>query len=216
MKSNIFFKVIIFCCVFLNHANCYARSPTKDEAISFANSKGKELLMSFQEPNIKLRYEKLDNLFLQHLDVDYISKFVVGKYWKIMDHQQREKYQELFKRYGLSYYKTLPLDFANNLTYEIINAEVEKDYTNVASVIHVNLNAENPQNVALVFKLRKANNVIKVVDVKVAESSMLLAYRSKFYEMIAKNEEEIDWFLEDLEDITRSYELSLQENAMQK
>ena len=45
---------------------------------------------------------------------------------------------------------------------------------------------------------------------------MLLAYRSKFYEMIAKNEEEIDWFLEDLEDITRSYELSLQENAMQK
>ena len=216
MKSNIFFKVIIFCCVFLNHANCYAASPTKDEAISFANSKGKELLMSFQEPNIQLRYEKLDNLFLQHLDVDYISKFVVGKYWKIMDHQQREKYQELFKRYGLSYYKTLPLDFANNLTYEIINAEVEKDYTNVASVIHVNLNAENPQNVALVFKLRKANNVIKVVDVKVAESSMLLAYRSKFYEMIAKNEEEIDWFLEDLEDITRSYELSLQENAMQK
>ena len=216
MKSNIFFKVIIFCCVFLNHANCYATSPTKDEAISFANSKGKELLMSFQEPNIKLRYEKLDNLFLQHLDVDYISKFVVGKYWKIMDHQQREKYQELFKRYGLSYYKTLPLDFANNLTYEIINAEVEKDYTNVASVIHVNLNAENPQNVALIFKLRKANNVIKVVDVKVAESSMLLAYRSKFYEMIAKNEEEIDWFLEDLEDITRSYELSLQENAMQK
>jgi phospholipid transport system substrate-binding protein len=216
MKSNIFFKVIIFCCIFLNHANCYATSPTKDEAISFANSKGKELLMSFQEPNIKLRYEKLDNLFLQHLDVDYISKFVVGKYWKIMDHQQREKYQELFKRYGLSYYKTLPLDFANNLTYEIINAEVEKDYTNVASVIHVNLNAENPQNVALVFKLRKANNVIKVVDVKVAESSMLLAYRSKFYEMIAKNEEEIDWFLEDLEDITSSYELSLQENAMQK
>ena len=172
--------------------------------------------MNFQEPDINLRYEKLDNLFLQHIDVDYISKFVVGKYWRIMKPQQREKYQELFKRYGLLYYKTLPLDFANNLTYEIINAEIEEDYTNVASVIHVNLSAENPQNVALIFKLRKANNVIKVIDVKVAESSMLLAYRSKFYEMIAKNEEEIDWFLEDLEDITRSYELSLQENAMQK
>lgn len=216
MKSNIFFQVIIFCCVFLNYTNCYATPPTKEEAISFANSKGKELLMNFQEPDIKLRYEKLDNLFLQHIDVDYISKFVVGKYWRIMKPQQREKYQELFKRYGLLYYKTLPLDFANNLTYEIINAEIEEDYTNVASVIHVNLSAENPQNVALIFKLRKANNVIKVIDVKVAESSMLLAYRSKFYEMIAKNEEEIDWFLEDLEDITRSYELSLQENAMQK
>jgi hypothetical protein len=61
--------------------------------------------------------------------------------------------------------------------------------------------------------LHKVDNVIKAVDVKVAESSLLLSYRSKFYEMIAQNDGEIDWFLEDLGDLTSTLEKSLEQNV---
>lgn len=211
MKSNIFLQVIISLSILLNAWQATAAPIAKQDALEFANIRGEELLLSFQEPNLSIRYQKLDALFNKYIDVDYIAKFVVGKYWRIMTAEQREKYLSIFRRYGLAYYKTLPLDFAFNLTYKVLGAESDGKFTNVSALVHLNTQSERPQDVNLMFRLHESGGIIKAVDVKIAESSMLLAYRSKFYEMIAKNEEEIDWFLEDLEDTTVAWEESLKQ-----
>ncbi|MBQ8676977.1 MAG: ABC transporter substrate-binding protein [Alphaproteobacteria bacterium] len=213
MKSNIFLRFITALVLMLYVGRVDAANISKTEALDFARTKGKELLMNFQETNLQKRYAALDDLFVTYIDVDYISKFVIGKYWKVMSKAQREAYQKLFVRYGLAYYKTLPLDFANNLTYDIIDAEDDKNFTNVSCVVKFSLSGNQPQNIALIFRLHRADGIIKAVDVKVAESSMLLYYRNKFYKMLAENDDEIDWFLEDLEDMTRSFENNLQENV---
>ena len=137
----------------------------------------------------------------------------MGKYWRQMNEEQKQAYQKLFLRYGLAYYKTLPLDYARHVKYEIKNAEVDGNFTNVVTNVKVNL-GEEKQVITLVFRLHKVDGKIKAVDVKVAESSLLLAYRGKFYEMIAQDDGEIDWFLEDLGDITASMELNLREKAV--
>ena len=38
------------------------------------------------------KYAMLDDLFLNYVDLNYISKFVIGKYWKDMNKSQQEKY----------------------------------------------------------------------------------------------------------------------------
>lgn len=38
-----------------------------------------------------------------------------------------------------------------------------------------------------------------ITDIKVAESSLILSYRGRFYQMIADADEEMEWFLEDFE-----------------
>ena len=53
---------------------------------------------------------------------------------------------------------------------------------------------------------------LKLVDVKVAESSLLLSYRGKFYEMISSLDGEISWFLEDLTAMSISAEKINQRN----
>ena len=51
-----------------------------------------------------------------------------------------------------------------------------------------------------------------VRDLKIGESSLLIAYRERFNKMIHDdNDDEIDWFLEDLENITADKE---QENLL--
>ncbi len=213
MKSNIFLRLIIVIILLFYPKYVLANPIATQDALNFANTIGKELLMDFQEPDLAKRYEHLDSLLTKHIDIEYIAKFVIGKYWRNMTSEQQQKYIDIFKRYGLAYYKTLPLDFASSLTYEVIKAETDGKFTNVSAIVHFNIN-DQPQNLALVFRLHESTGIIKAVDVKVAESSMLLTYRSKFYEMIAQNDEEIEWFLEDLEDITRSWENSLNENAL--
>ena len=215
MKSNIFLRLIIVLTLLFCTTNLQAAPIASQDALNFANTIGKELIMDFQEQNLAKRYEKLDNLLVKHIDIDYIAKFVIGKYWRNMTTEQQQKYIDIFKRYGLAYYKTLPLDFAASLTYEVIKAETDGKFTNVSTIVHFDINNQH-QEMALIFRLHESGGIIKAVDVKIAESSMLLAYRSKFYEMIAQNDEEIDWFLEDLEDITNSWENSLKENATNK
>ncbi len=212
MKSNIFLRVIIGCLMLLATHVCRAADLSEKEALDFAATKGKELLMAFQEPNLSKRYETLDNMALTYIDIDYISQFVMGKYWRQMTQEQRLRYKDVFKRYGLAFYKTLPLDFAKNLTYDISGAQAEGKFVNVAATVHVSLGQES-QSVMLVFRLHRVNGIVKAVDVKVAESSMLLAYRGKFYEMLAQTDGEIEWFLEDLEDLTFSMEQNLLENV---
>lgn len=215
MKSNIFLRVIIGCLVLLTAITSRAASLSKKEALDFAATKGKELLMSFQQPDLEKRYKELDDMFITYIDIDYVSKFVVGKYWRQMTAEQQQKYKDIFVRYGLSYYKTLPLDYAKNLTYEIKGAETEGAFVNVATNVRIQLGQET-QDITLIFRLHKNNDVIKAVDVKVAESSLLLAYRSKFYEMISQNDGEIMWFLEDLEDLAASMEQNLRENVLKQ
>jgi phospholipid transport system substrate-binding protein len=212
MKSNLFLQVIIGCLIFLATAVAKAEPVTPQEARQFAESKGKELLMDFQEPDLQTRYAKLDKLFIDYIDVDYVSRFVVGKYWKQMTAEQQSEYQQLFVRYGLAFYKTLPLDYAQNLTYELKEAALDGKFTTVSANIRVYI-GEEAQNITLVFRLHRVKNQIKVVDVKVAESSLLLAYRGKFYELIAKDEGDMGWFLEDLTDLVTSLERNLQENV---
>lgn len=211
MKSNLFLQVIIGAAL-LFATVCRAESVSNEEALSFASTKGKQLLTSFQEPDLEKRYRELDAMFVEHIDIDYVSKFVVGKYWRLMTPEQKKAYQDAFVRYGLSFYKTLPLEYAQNLKYDIKGAEQDGKFVNVATNIKLNLGTES-QEITLIFRLHKTGEKIKAVDVKVAESSLLLSYRGKFYEMIAQNDGEIDWFIEELSDLAASMENSLRENV---
>ena len=212
MKSNKFLQVITGCLMLFAASLCRAEDLSAEEAKNFASTKGKELLMSFQEPDLAERYRQLDALFMTYIDIDYVSRFVLGRYWRQMSSEQQRRYRDIFVRYGLAYYKTLPLDYAKNLTYEIKGVDQEGAFVNVATNVHVFLGNDS-QDVTLIFRLHKVDGVIKAVDVKVAESSLLLAYRSKFYEMIAQDDGEIEWFLEDLEMLASSLEHSLNENV---
>ncbi|MBR2923171.1 MAG: ABC transporter substrate-binding protein [Alphaproteobacteria bacterium] len=211
MKSNIFLHFITGCVMFLLIGNLHAKPISNEEAVSFAETKGKELLDVFQEDDLKKRYETLDKMVMEYVDIEHISRFVIGKYWRVMTPEQKQKYEKVFTRYGLALYKTLPLEYAKDIKYEIMSTNSDDKYTNVLANVKFMLNKEL-QEVTVSFRLHKVNDKIKIVDVKVAESSLLLSYRGKFYEMIAQSDGEIDWFLEDFADMT----VSIEQNLLQK
>ena len=200
MKRNHFLQLIIVCfCMLLGaHAN---GSVDSQKAVSWVNAKGRELLETFNDTDINKKHQKLDEMFINHVDLNYISKFVIGKYWRSMTDSQKQKYQDLFKRYCLGVYKNFPLNFKNKITFSVINAHCNNDYCDVITNIDIGEIAENEQTqiFMVTFRIRENNNVWKIIDLKLAESSLLLSYRNRFYEMISAVDGEIDWFLEDFE-----------------
>lgn len=211
MKRNHFLRLIITVGLFFWAAIVQATPVPPPEAAAWAEEKGALLLTTFKEPDLQKRYQTLDRLFVEYVDLDYVSRFVVGKYWRQMTPEQQKSYQQIFNRYALAVYKTFPLEFAHSLRYEVTGAIIEGKNTVVSSVVHVSLKeTEPPQDFLLQFRLDKNRGKIWLQDIKMAESSLILSYRSRFYEMIAANDGDIEWFIEDLTDLTLSAEKQTQ------
>ena len=209
MKSNFFLRVIIVLLGIMTIFPAQAENISAEQAQIWANDNGRLLLETFREPDIQTRYKKLDELFIRFVDMEYVSKFVMGRYWRQMTVEQQERYRQLFKRYALATYKSFPLDFAANLSYKVGNAVVENGFTTVSAVITVTLDpSTGPQEFLLQFRLHKNKGQIQLVDIKLAESSLILSFRSKITSQIAELENEIEWFLEDFEMSTAALEQS--------
>lgn len=214
MKLKHFLQLIILFLSFFGFClPCMATSPSEQEAKVWAENKGHEILDILSEHDTEYKFAKLDEIADNDVDLDYAARFVVGKYWHQMTDAQKQNYTSLFKRYTKSLYKFYTLDLEKGeVAYSVDNALQTKAGTEVRCIIKINklekkLNNESKGGIKVVFLLTKINNKIKVRDLKIEESSFLRAYRERFYKMIHEdNEDEIDWFLETLEEIVRDNE----------
>ena len=211
MKSNCFFRVIIFLFCLLTALPLRADTIGDAEAQGWVKDKGHQLLNTFGEPDLAKKYAQLDKMFVEFVDLDYVSRFVIGKYWRQMSESQKTSYQTLFKRYALSIYKSFPLNFDNNsIGFDIVKVSHEKNTTTVRAKINIQQQPNQEQlpvsDIFVDFILDKKDGNIRITDLKLGESSLILSYRSRFYEMIANDDNDIDWFLEDLTDITDAAE----------
>lgn len=209
MKSKRFLQLIIVCFCLLVAAAVQAAGPSSAAAEQWAEDKGNLLLETFQVKDIGKKYKLLDELFIEHVDLPYISKFVIGKHWREMTPEQQQRYQELFKRYALGVYKSFPLTFDKPITFSINNARPGNGYTDVWAFIDLGGNWQNEgqsQKINVMFRLTGQNNKIKLIDLKLAESSLILSYRNRFYQMVADVDGDMEWFLEDLENSVVSTE----------
>ena len=220
MKSNLFLRVIIllFCIQLSVPAN--AEVITEQEARQWASEKGQQLIVAFGETDLAKKYTVLDEMFVSFVDLKYVSKFVIGKYWRQMSEEQRNEYQELFQRYALSIYKSFPLDYdSEQIKFDIVKVMPENNKTTVRAKIDMSalMQDENTpmSDIYVDFILKKDEGKIKIIDLKLGESSLILSYRSRFYEMIIKDDNDITWFLEDLSDITEAAERTNQEKLQQ-
>lgn len=208
MKRNLFLQLII-CAVLLCGISPLSAAPVPPaEAKNWVETRGNELLQAFGEPDLAVKYRRLDELLLKYVDLDYISRFVIGKHWRQMTAEQKEQYRALFRRYALALYKGFPLNFGEQLNFKVGQITPAPEHTVVQ--ILINLPGSSPQQngseIAVEFLISRNKKQTRIIDLKLGESSLILSYRSRFYEMVAEADDDIGWFLEDLETVTVSSE----------
>lgn len=190
------------------------------EARLWANSKGQELIQTLSLTDPIEKYAKLDKMMTEDVNLDYISKFVIGKYARLMNAEQKKRYNELFHRYALSLYRQTKLNFdASKIQFSINNVSEYAKFTTVSCLVDAGKLLEGVQGVEVEkipvkFKLiRGKNNRIQAVDVEISEVSMVIEYRKRFYQMIKEDGENINWFLEKFDDQIRANEEAFAKSA---
>ena len=111
-KMNKLFNILLLVLLlFSGITNAQNVSITRQDARIWANDKGQELINILGMSNIVEKHAKLDKMMLEDVNLDYISKFVIGKYFRKMNKEQKRRYSSLFTRYVLSLYKQINLKF---------------------------------------------------------------------------------------------------------
>ena len=216
MKSKFFLRLIILSFFFLTGKDVLAQPISAENVREWANARAVELMDGLSEKNLSKKYQILDDLYNKYVDSEHIGRFVIGKYWGHMTPTEQKNYMALFNRYALALYKSYPLSFKKeNIDIKIYQVKlISKQRAEARVIIHQNDLPEDDafQNIIVQLNIKQTPKGLKLEDIRVAEVSLIMSYRNKFYQMISESDGEISWFLEDFAYMVETMEQQQQKN----
>ena len=150
----------------------------------FVENLGKQVVEKVSNVNLSdnERYVNFKNLYLTSFDNYYISRFVLGRYWKRLDSNMRKQFIASFNDYIVTTYAPKFKGWGG--TFKAVDSFIENNYYNVN--MHV-LNKDGP-TLRLMWKIYlDKNKNFKILDVNIDGVSMLVTQRAEFMSVIKNN-----------------------------
>ncbi len=118
---------------------------------------------------------KIETLFVDKVDIDFIAKFVLGKNWRTATPEQQKNYVAAYKPFILKNYAGRLAKYSGQ-TYTLKNSRMDGDASMVTMVIH----DTDGKDVVVDYRLQPKGKSFKVVDIIVEGVSLLQTQRSEF------------------------------------
>ena len=147
----------------------------------FVEKLGKQVVEKVSNTEIteQERYNNFKTLYLSSFDNYYISRFVLGRYWKTIDKGIQKQFVNSFNNYIVATYA--PKFKGWEGTFKAVESLFENNYYNVKMDI---LNKDGP-TLNMMWKIYiNKNEEFKILDVNIDGVSMLVTQRAEFLSVI--------------------------------
>ena len=174
------FKKFFFVLVFLYPLISYSDENLASSKV-FVEKLGKQVVEKVSNTEITEleRYNNFKKLYLSSFDNYYISRFVLGRYWKTIDKGIQKKFVDSFNNYIVATYA--PKFKGWEGTFKAVESLFENNYYNVKMDI---LNKDGP-TLKMMWKMYlNKNKEFKILDVNIDGVSMLVTQRAEFLSVI--------------------------------
>jgi len=167
-----------------------------------------QMLSALHERDAELRkdpqklYDLVDELLVPHVDLEVVSRWVLGKYWRSATPEQRERFAGEFKRMLIRFYSSALLEYAD-FKFRFYPIKLKEGQRRAVVRSEVMRTGGPPHSVNYSVILR--NGEWKVYDVTIDGVSVVTTYRSSFSEEIRRNG--VDGLLKKMAEWNRSGEL---------
>ena len=162
----------------------------------FVENLGKQVVEKVSNINLSEseRIVNFRNLYLDAFDNYYISRFVLGRYWKRLDSNMRKQFVESFNDYIVTTYA--PKFKGWEGTFKATDSLLENNYYNVKMNV---LNKDGP-TLKFMWKIYlDKNKNFKILDVNIDGVSMLVTQRAEFMSVIKNNPKGVIGLIEAME-----------------
>ena len=173
-------KKFFFVLIFLYPLVSYSDENLASSKV-FVEKLGKQVVEKVSNTEITEleRYNNFKKLYLSSFDNYYISRFVLGRYWKTIDKGVQKKFVDSFNNYIVATYA--PKFKGWEGTFKAVESLFENNYYNVKMDI---LNKDGP-TLKMMWKMYlNKNKEFKILDVNIDGVSMLVTQRAEFLSVI--------------------------------
>lgn len=156
-----------------------ASADDKDDARSFANDLGNQALSVIVDKglNKQAKRARLEGLFEQNVNIEWIAKFVLGRYWRSASEQQKHDYLANYKTFLIKHYTSNLTEFTD-ANFEVTKVVPEDGGGNIVTM---HLKRPGAEDTIVNYTIRKNNGgKLNVYDMTVEGVSMITTQRSEF------------------------------------
>lgn len=166
------------------------------EASKYVEKIGSQALATISNAGLSKsqKQSKLDKMFSDNVDIAWVGRFVMGRFWKQATDAQKAKYLREYEKFLIKHYTSRFTDYTSgSFTITGSRQDNEGEYT-VGMEIVGNNKSEPP--VMVDYRVRAGNGTFKIFDIIVEGVSLITTQRSEFAAVIGKHN--IDYLIAQL------------------
>lgn len=139
--------------------------------------------------------QRFAKLFNEYLDLDFIGRFVLGRYWKTATPKQRSEFITVYRELNIKTWSKRFDEFKGKIF--IFNGTTPSSSQNQ---IFVNSTVPMDQGAPakVVWRVKETNGQFKVVDIIIENVSLAITARNEYTTYIRKSPDGIEGLINDL------------------
>lgn len=157
-----------------------------DKAKDFVQGIGDKVIAVVADAKLNdaSKEQKLTELFVETVDVDWIGKFVAGRYWREASKEQQQKYMEVYKKFLTDSYVSKFRKYTDQkLAINKSTPEEEGHFLVETSIVDQDGKAYN-----IDYKLKTLENgKLCIYDIIAEGVSMIATQRSDFSSILSRD-----------------------------
>ena len=186
-----FFRILIILFIFSISSNVFA-----DEAKNWLKTEIDKIIYAYQNNDLpsENRFLMIEQTINNNFAGSGIAKFVAGKSWNGASKDTKLEYVKLFKRHLALNIASMMQGYSNQ-NYELTNSNY--DEKNKVSLIDMEVYSDTG-SIQVTWRVKKSKDRYFVIDLLVADISLVVTKRSEFNSMLKTVDYNLDQFNEKL------------------
>lgn len=142
-----------------------------------------------------VKREKFRKIFNEGLDLDFIGKFVLGRYWKSADENQRKNFLKAYSELNIQTWSSRFDDFkGKTFSFQDVTDSSSKGQYFVNSTVDM---GKDVKPAKVVWRVKIDGNDTRVVDIVIENVSLAITARNEYTSYIKSNN--LDALIADLQ-----------------
>jgi len=129
-------------------------------------------------------HEMVAEIVLPHFDFELMGRWILGKYWRSANPQQREEFTKEFRALLVRSYGSALVDYVDA---EIVYLPFRMKENETRVKVHTELSRANENPVKITYSLHSTAGGWKIYDVAIEGVSLVTNYRSTFMTKVRKD-----------------------------
>ncbi len=190
-------KICMFLTLFLGFSPLAMANINKDEAVDMVKALTKEGIEQLVDTSASAeeKNKRFERLFTQNLDLDFIGKYVLGRYWRTANAQQRREFINLYREFNVKIWSKRFDEFRGK-KFVFDGASAANNPNQIFVNTSVPMKEGKPAGVK--WRVYDHNGKLKIIDIIIENVSLAQTARNEYTSFIAKSPKGIEGLLEHL------------------